>query len=383
MSKILFLADLNPNKFGSMEEMILFLGMELKRRGDELVLGVLSYPALEVAELFTAAGIKVVTLESSPGVKEKLSTFQRIQFIRRLIREQSIDLVHINFYGMMNSIVLGAYLTSAKVLFTEHTSGVPPVRGALKYFLSKSLHFFISKRVTKYIAVSNFVGERLRISHHVDPDKVVTIYNGVNVERFKPLDSASSRVATGLPLDRKIILSVAMLIPEKGLHYLIDAAAILVKDFGMKDLCVVIVGEGDSRGELERQVRENQLSDHVMFLGRRSDVNLLVAAADVVAVPAVWAESFGLIIAEAMAGGRPVVASRIGGIPELVEDGITGLLVDPGDRIGLAMAIKSVLPNSFFREMLIKNARCKVNEKFSLSPQVAKVAELYRHALIR
>ena len=373
MRKVLFLTDLNPNKFGSLEEMILLLGRELSRRGNTLVLGTIAYPIPPVAELFLDAGIQLVNLNRHG----EMNAARRLRSVRALIREQRIDLVHINFYGLTDPVALGAYLTPASIVYTEHASGAAPRRGALKNALSRLLHFFIGLRVEKYIAVSNFVRERLRITHHVGPGRIVTIYNGVNVARFAPQDRATARRRTGLPLGGKIVLSVAMLIPEKGISTLLQAASILVTEFKTADLSIVIVGEGSCREALEREVTALQLSAQVTFLGRRSDVDLLVAAADLVAVPALWAESFGLIIAEAMAGGRPVVASRVGGIPELVEAGKTGLLVEPGDGPGLAQAINRLLTDDPFREQLVQNALCRVQERFNLARQTAELADLY------
>lgn len=383
MYRVLFFAELNPNKYGSIEEMILFLGRELTSRGDELFLGVIAYPIPEVAELFIAAGIKIIDLYSRKDMDDNPSIFLKIKSIRQLVRTYKIDLVHINFFALTNPLLLGVYLSPAKIVFTEHTSGRTPSRGVVKQILSRSLHFLITSRVARYIAVSDFVRERLQLSCHVDPEQTITIYNGVNMERFIPLERDKARKMAGLPLQRQIVLAVAMLIPEKGLQHLLHAASILQSDDERGDIYIVIVGEGSFRNELEKQVKHLRLEDHVIFLGRRSDVHLLVAAADVVVVPAVWAEAFGLIIAEAMAGARVVVASRIGGITELIEDQKTGLLVDPGDVAGLAMAIQSLLPNSFYRETLIKNALTKVNEKFNLSQQVVKVADLYRQVMIQ
>jgi glycosyltransferase involved in cell wall biosynthesis len=377
MFRVLFFAELNPNKFGSLEEMVLFLGRELSIRGNELILAVTAIPVPEVAELFSNAGIKVVSINSSSKLQKESTVFQRICFIRKLVIEQNVDLIHINFFRLTNQVVLGAYLSNATILFTEHTSGVAPVRGLIKGWLSKCLHFFIALRVKKYIAVSKFVGNRLRTSHHIGPEKSVTIYNGVNIQRFAPLDKINARHMTGLPRDRKIILSVAMLIPEKGIQYLIHAAYLLVTKFKVSDIYIVIAGEGHFQEDLEKQVKSLLLTEQVIFLGQRSDVNLLVAAADVVAVPAVWAESFGLIIAEAMASGRPVVASRIGGIPELIENDITGTLVVPGDSAGLASAIYNLLDNPTQRELIAAAALHKARQQFDLSHQVAKLVNLY------
>jgi len=377
MRKILFLTDLNPNKFGSLEEMILLLGRELSHRGHKLILGAIAYPIPAVAELFLAAGIQIVDLNRQGGT----SAARRLRGTRALIQEQQIDLVHINFYGLTDPVALGAYLTPAQIVYTEHASGVAPRRGALKNVLSHLLHFFIARRVARYVAVSDFVRERLRITHHVGPGQTVTIHNGVNTARFLPQDRMTARDRTGLPRGGKIVLSVAMLIPEKGVHHLVQAVSILVAEYRVTDLCVAIVGEGECREELEQLAWELGVGGQVRFLGRRSDVADLVAAADLVAVPSVWHEAFGYIVAEAMAGGRPVVASRIGGIPELIDDGETGLLFPPGDSRALAAALGAVLTDAGLARRLSENGLRKCRSQFSLADKVVEFADLYDSVL--
>ena len=377
MRKVLFLADLNPNKFGSLEEMVLLLGRELSRRGNTLVLGAIAYPIPSVAELFLDAGIELVNLNEHG----EMNAARRMRSMRALIRELRIDLVHINFYGLTDPVVLGAYLAPAQIVYTEHTSGAAPRRGGLKSVLSRLLHFFIVRRVERYIAVSDFVRERLRSTHHAGPGQTVTIYNGVNTARFLPHDRMTARDRTGLPRGGKIVLSVAMLIPEKGVHHLVQAVSILVAEYRVTDLCVAIVGEGECREELEQLAWKLGVGGQVRFLGRRSDVADLVAAADLVAVPSVWHEAFGYIVAEAMAGGRPVVASRVGGIPELIDDGETGLLVPPGDSRALAAALGAVLTDADLARRLSENGLRKCRSQFSLADKVVEFADLYESVL--
>ena len=168
-----------------------------------------------------------------------------------------------------------------------------------------------------------------------------------------------------------------MLIPEKGIQYLIDAAALIVGEQGRTDFRLLVVGEGAFREELELRASAAGVASRVGFLGRRSDVHDIVAASDIIAVPCVWEESFGLIIAEAMATGRPVVASRCGGIPELVEHGVTGLLVTPGNSRELADSLLQLMASPDSCQRLGSAGRDKARRMFDLEQQVVKLAEIY------
>lgn len=379
MKRILVLADLHANKLGSMEEFDMFLARELVRRGRQCFLGFIAEPDPAIKKMLEDAGARIACIFNGETVGG--GHISRMTALYRFIRENHIDLVHINFYSLTNPCLLGVYVSGAKIVFTDHTSGSAPSRGKLKHLFSRALHFTLARRISKYVAVSDFVHGRLAASHHVGPEKTVTLYNGVNLARFAPRDQALARVGTGLPRGAKVVVAVAMLIPDKGIHHLIEAAAILVREFGVTDLCVAIVGEGQYRDSLERMADDLGVTGHVRFMGRRSDVDVLVAASDVVAVPSLWAEAFGFIIAEAMAAGRPVVASRIGGIPELVEDRKTGLLVEPGDSLGLAAGIGELLRDPRLGARLAENALEQTRREFDVERQASRYADLFEEVM--
>lgn len=383
-SRILVLSELDANKLGSMEEFNIFLAMELSRRGHICYLGFTKEPAPEIRALFEEAGALIAKelylhngerrIPGDNGFPHKLALY-------RFIRQNSIDLIHINFYCLTDPYLMGAYLSGARIVFTEHASGETPERGRVRNALSRAVHYFLTKRISRYIGVSDFVSNRLTVSHHVNSAKVATIYNGVNNKRFQPADRSRAREVVGLPADAKIILAVAMLIPEKGIHCLIEATALLINAYGIENLSVLVVGEGACRNELVRLCKNHGIFDRFRFLGRRSDVESLIAASDVVVVPSVWQEAFGLIVAEAMAVGRPVVASNVGGIPELIKDGLTGILAEPGDSHGIAKGIARILNEPQLAERLSFNALSKCCEQFNLSDKVLEYVNLYESIL--
>jgi len=380
--KILYLANLHPNKLGSMEEHALFLSRELRERGSQLFVGFISEPLPEIRQLFENNGAEVLTVYcgDTPFVGNKVYLkFGEVLALRRIVVKNQIDLVHVNFMGVTNPMLFGIYLTKAKIVFTEHSSGSALKRKFFKHFLSWSIHGLISKRIHKYIAVSDFVRDRLKITHHLPDSKILTIYNGVNLDRFCPRDRNEARQKLGLPLDIPIIATVAMLIPQKGIQHAIEAFALIGRKF--KDLRLLIVGEGWYKTELESLCTTLRLSDYVSFLGRRSDVHLIIAASDVVVVPSIWDEAFGLIVAETMACGRPVVASKCGGITELIEDSVSGYLVPCGNAEIMARKLNSLLSDSLHRNKLGQQGRKACSWKFNLFSQVKQLVKVYQEAL--
>ena len=378
--RILYLANLNPDKLGSIEEHALFLARELRLRGYECFIGFISEPIPIILNLFRDVGAKVLTVNFGDiGIIRNfsISTLQEALSLRKLVTKHCIDIVHINFMGLTSPILLGIYFSSVKIIFTEHSSGLPLRRGLLKKLISYVIHVPLRMRLSRYIGVSHYVVNRLKLTHHVAESETLTIYNGVNFKRFTTTAQDSARSTLGLPRDIKIISSVAMLIPEKGIQHLIDAIALLVTRFGHYDLLVLIIGEGGYRETLEQKAVQLGVSPYITFLGRRSDVHDIIAASDVVAVPCTWEESFGLIIAEAMAGGKPVVASRTGGIPELIDDGVTGFLVSPGNSKQLAQFLHRLLSNPDERMRMGKAGYKKAHQMFDLVKQVDKLVDLY------
>lgn len=382
MKKILYIANLNANKLGSIEEHALFLSREIRRRGHLLYVGFISEPTAEIKALFVEAGAEIVKVYCGDtpliGNKARMD-FGEMFSLYRLIKEHGIDLVHLNFVSPTNPSLLGIYLTSAKILFTEHSSGLPLNRSLVKHCLSSIFHFFLSRRVSRYVGVSEYVSRRLHDTHHVSGDKVVTIYNGVSLDRFRARDAAEARQKLGVPLEVHVLCAVAMLIPEKGLQYLLQAVAILVHELGLNDVLLLIAGDGLYGVDLEAISVDLDISDNVRFLGRRSDVHDIIAASDVVVVPSVWEEAFGLIIAEAMASGKPVIASRSGGIPELVEDGVTGHLVTPGNAREIAKALKQLIDQPEAQQKMGQSAQAKATREFDLVKQVEKLVALYEN----
>ena len=166
--------------------------------------------------------------------------------------------------------------------------------------------------------------------------------------------------------------------PHKGQRHLIDAARRVVRE--LPDVRFLIVGEGELRPALERQVRDLGLERHVLLPGFRTDVLGLQKALDVFVMSSIT-EGLGSAMLDAMACGRPVVATRTGGIPEAVHDGVNGLLVPPHDDAALAAAIVRLLQDDALRERLGGAARQRIVNEFSVDRMVANTLDVYRRRL--
>jgi glycosyltransferase involved in cell wall biosynthesis len=162
-----------------------------------------------------------------------------------------------------------------------------------------------------------------------------------------------------------VVATVAHLIPQKGVDHLLRALAQMRRRARLQ-----VIGDGPEASRLSALAAELGIGDRVQLLGLRDDVAEVLQAADVFVHPAIWGEAFGLTIAEAMATGLPVVASRVGGIPELVTHGETGLLVPPGDAGALAGALDRLAADGEERARLGANARQRVLERFDLRTSV-------------
>lgn len=375
MKKVLFLAQLIPNKMGSMEEFIVLLSQKLRERGHICHLGFAAMPPDDIKQLFHTAGAIIHT--TNVGGKSLIEKLKVSYHIFKVIRENEIDVVHTNFFGLTAIPMIGIYLSKASIVFTDHSSGVTYSKSWLRNALAKALHYFIKLRTFKYIAVSNFVRERMKATHYVDEKQCVTIYNGVNTERFKKNYTSDSKEMNERLNDNQTLLAVASHIPEKGLQILIKAIALLKERHSNIQINAMFVGDGWYSNELEKLALEHNLSQEIQFLGRRSDVHTLIEKADVVVVPSLWEEAFGLIVAEAMASGTPVIASRIGGIPELIENEVSGYLFEPGNSEELAFKIIDLLADKHKQKQFSEAALQNVKSKFDIANQISSVIKIY------
>lgn len=211
--------------------------------------------------------------------------------------------------------------------------------------------------------------------------KVRLVPNGVDLERFAPRRASPAlRAALGVPPAAPVAVSIGRHVPEKGYRHLVDAAAALER--ARPGAHWVLVGDGELRGELEARARRAGVESRVHFTGWRDDVADVLALADVVVLPS-ESEGFGRVLVEAMAMGRAIVATAVGGVPDVVVAGETGLLVPPGDPDALAGAVRALLDDPARGARLGAAGRARAESTFSLGAHVDRVERVYAEVLGR
>jgi glycosyltransferase involved in cell wall biosynthesis len=259
------------------------------------------------------------------------------------------------------------------VVSTVHSSRVRPAS-------DRALLARLTPEMDRLVAVSRSIAAKIdREGRRGTP--VELIPNGVQITAPDPVAAARVRRELGVPANAALVGVVARMEPEKGHPTLLEAWPLVLREVPHARL--LIVGEGSRQAALERHARRLGLLAQpaaVLFTGRRDDVNEIVAALDVAVLPS-YREAQGVSLLEAMGMARPIVASHVGGIPEFVEDGVSGLLVPPRDRSALATALVRVLVDRAFAARIGAAAREVVRERYCLDEMVRRVEDLYEEGV--
>lgn len=318
---------------------------------------------------FLARGIETVLFPLERSVD-----LAWIRHARRLIRTRRVALIHAHEFAMNSYGALMSYLTGVPGIATVHGRGYYAAR-----LRRRLVYRFVARRSTM-VAVSEDIRRLLIGTVGVRPDRVRTIWNGVELDRFR-LDPERAaqlreqvRAEWGVGPDQPVVGTVGNLDPVKGHAYLIDAAAPVCRAY--PTAMFVIAGHGQLHDDLARQAADLGLADRVHLLGFREDVPALLQAIDVFALPSL-SEGLPLAVIEAMAAGRPVVATAVGGTCEVLRDDDTGLLVPPGDPAALAAGIGRLLAQADTRTRLTANAARQVAREFDMATTMKRYLELY------
>ncbi len=234
------------------------------------------------------------------------------------------------------------------------------------------------RQVDCFICASEAIRQML-IADGVPEARAVTVHEGIDVDRVASAPPADLHAEFWLPHHAPLVGNVAALVPHKGQRHLVEAAALVVRQ--VPDARFVIAGEGELRPALERQIREHHLEKHVILAGFRPDVLSVHKAFDVFVMSSVT-EGLGTSLLDAMACGKPVVATLAGGIPEVVVDGETGFLVAPRDHAAMAEAIVRLLRDAALRLRLGEAGRARVGTRFSVERMVRDTLRVYRRVAL-
>jgi glycosyltransferase involved in cell wall biosynthesis len=232
----------------------------------------------------------------------------------------------------------------------------------------------LTPAMDQLIAVSKMIEDKL-VAEGRTTAPITRIYNGVDLSRYERVEACCTLPDEyGMEPGSQIVGVVARLEPEKGHPTLLEAWPLVLR--AVPDAYLLIVGEGSRREALEAQTRDLRIAHRVVFTGRRDDVPSVTAALDVAVLPS-YREAQGLSILEALALSRPVVASNVGGIPEMITDAVNGILVPPHDPDALAAAIIRLLRDHPFADTLGRAGHDMVHERFCIDLMVESVQAIY------
>jgi glycosyltransferase involved in cell wall biosynthesis len=294
--------------------------------------------------------------------------------LSRAIRRLGPDIVHAHD---AHGVAMAALALSMGAASTTRAGGRAPALVAARrvdfHFRGNSFSRWKQRQVDCFIAASEAI-RRILIADGIPAERTITVHEGIDVEHVLAAPPVNVHEALWLPHHAPVVGNVAALVPHKGQRHLIDAAHLVVRE--VPDARFVILGEGELREPLERQVREHHLEKHVLLPGFRTDVLGCIKGFDLFAMSSVT-EGLGTSLLDAMACSRAIVATRAGGIPEVVEDGVTGILVNPRDHAAMAQAIVRLLEDDMRRKQMGEAGFARVNERFTVERMVAATADVY------
>ena len=352
---------------GGAEEMVLNLVRHLPARFEPMVCCI--HEAGPIGEEIRNTGTPLAVLGLTPGLRRPGD----IGGIRRYLRETRPQIVHTflltaSLYGRLAAILERVpVVIGTEVNIYEHKQRM--------HALAERLLMAGTDRI---VASADSVREFYIRQVHADPAKVDVVYNAVDFSQAAAtMSRAEMRSSLGLPANARVAGVIARLTEQKGHGYLFDA---LASASGLSDVHLLVVGGGEQREALGRDVDARGLSLRVHFLGPRRDLGNLLGAMDVFVLPSLW-EGLPLSMVLAMGAGVPVVATAVAGIPEVVEDGRTGLLVAPRDAGELGTALTRLLSDEPLRARMARDARAAVLPRFGIDRYVDSIVGLYDRLL--
>ncbi len=301
--------------------------------------------------------------------RNKLQHPLAVRKLASIFHQWNIDIVHVNDYWWAPIAYLAAKKCHIPVV-VHIRQQIEPVR-IQQYWLDKPDCLFpVSKDI-----------ERVLHAVAVEPSRVQVAYSGIDVKHC--CDTATReafRQRYGLKEEQPVIGTVANLFPRKGYEYLIEALVTIKEEH--PGVCCFIVGEGPEsyHEQLVQLVKEKGLESNVVFAGFQENVFEFLNAFDVFALPSIM-EGFGIVLLEAMAMSKPIVACRVGGVPEVIKDGVTGILVPPKDSRSLAVALLKILKNDQIKVRLGMSARKIVETQFTREAAMQRIQEFYLDVL--
>lgn len=319
-----------------------------------------------------------------PQLKRDISLFRDIPaFIRLyiLFRKEKFDLVHTHTAKAGALARLAAHLAGIPVIIhTPHGHNFYGYFNAVASWIITCIEKMLTCMTDKIMVLTE-LEKRDYIRYGVaTEEKLILIYQGLELEKFSPgqKDTAKLKESLGIGSEENVVGFIGRLETIKGPEYFVEAAKLILKK--RKNTKFILVGEGSLRNALEARVSAWGLKDKIKFSGWREDIPEIMSVLDLLVLPSLN-EAVGIVLIEAQAQGVPVVASSVGGIPEIVKSQETGILVPPKDVSGLAAAILAILDNPDKRQAMSESARTWAGDRFKAEKMCEKISWLYTQIL--
>ena len=375
MKTLVSVFGVEPRRIGGTEMFARELSAQLGAQGWRSVLCFLSEPEGDVRRFLELPNVSFAALPDSTD-----GGWRACKDLFRILKKHRADMLHLHFVSFLTFYPWMAKLAGVRQgFFTDHHSrpkGYVAQRAPVwKRFAARA----ILHPLTRVICVSRYGFHCMTTVEALPRDRYAMVYNGIDLARVTRDDGASARFRErfAIPAGRSIVGQVSWIIPEKGISDFLEMARrVLART---KDVQFVLVGEGAQREQYMRDAAAMGLGDHITFTGMVDDPfgEGVFHAFDVVCQFSRWEEVFGWMIAEAMAHERPVVASRVGGIPELITPGESGYLVERGDGEAMSARVLELLNDRTSRARLGQAARKTVEARFDLKTNVAELIKAY------
>lgn len=317
-------------------------------------------------------GIPVHFVRMRPRIDFDLKYVGGMVKLIRLLKKEKITVVHTHMYKANTPGRIAALLRGVPVIIAnEHN--IDTWKSKSQHRIDRILAHFTDKIISVSDAVRKFYIEK-----GIPSEKILTIHNGIKLEKFKiTLNMDRKKRELGLKPSSVVIGTVGRLEPQKGHKYFLEAASLIKRE--IPDAQFLLVGSGSLKGKLREYIRRMGLEDDTILTGFRKDIPEILATMEVFILPSLR-EGFSISLLEAMASGKPIVATSVGGNQEVICDGECGFLVSSKDSESIARRAIKILKNEELKKRLKRNAQEKVKE-FSIEKMASKTIELYSKML--
>ncbi len=389
--KILYL--ITKSNFGGAQRYVYDLACEAQKAGHEVVVGFGGHGTLETK--LRESGICTITIESLERDINLFSDVKSFFALLDIFGAERPDIIHLNSSKMGGLGALAARCSNvsqwiakflgksgipARIIFTGHGWAFNEERGDLARFFIGLLHWTTIELAHQTIAVSRKTREQVSALPFVW-HKLQVVHNGIHAILLSSRTDARTIVTVNTPLEGRdlsntfVIGTVAELHTNKGLSYAVEGVALLKKQISTP-ICLIIIGEGEERIKLETLIHSLGVENEVYLVGYKENADTLVSAFDTFLLPSIT-EAFPYAILEAGNAGLPTIASAVGGIPEVIDDMQSGILIQSKNPSEIARALKYLIENPERRASLGDTLKARIRDRFSVETMARETFAIY------